>query len=85
MIIGIIGASGAELAAVRAALAKMSHEVIVICEDDVKRSDDVVLSCGHPLANTGEHLLEYVDVPAKDTSFRGGSRGKGGKIKYARR
>ena len=85
MKIGIIGASGVELAAMRIAMEKMNHEVVVICEDDIERSNDAVLFCGHPSANIGENLLEFIDVPTKDTSFRGGSRGKGGKIKYARR
>ena len=87
MKIGIIGASGAELASIRIAMEKANHEVIVICEDDVKKSDAIVLSCGTPLPDIGDCILEYKDDSYDDGTqhWRGGSRGKGGKIKYAGR
>tara|TARA_R110000772_G_scaffold89801_2_gene185845 strand:+ start:330 stop:641 length:312 start_codon:yes stop_codon:yes gene_type:complete len=42
--------------------------------------------CGHPLANIGESVFpQEAIIPTRDNSFRGGSRGKGGKIKYTRK
>jgi len=32
-----------------------------------------------------DYLFGVIDTPDKDYSFRGGSMGKGGKIKYQRR
>ena len=41
--------------------------------------------CGHILENVGLHALNCsADAPYVDNSFRGGSTGKGGKIKYRR-
>ena len=53
---------------------------ILICEDD-----ESILFCGHPELNIGSYPECYrVDIPQRDNTFRGGSRGKGGKIKYKR-
>ena len=82
MKIGIVGASGAEFAAMRIAMEKMNHEVVVICEDDIKES--IPVFCGSPLPDVGV-FPEFISIPTKDNSFRRGSRGKGGKIKYARK
>ena len=60
---------------------------ILICDshNDIIYKRNVY--CGHPLANIGispfpESIVTGLD---RDNSFRGGSRGKGGKIKYARK
>lgn len=53
---------------------------ILICDN--KR----LVVCGHPLANIGiDCFPQEVKIPGRCNAFRGGSRGKGGKIKYARR
>lgn len=87
MIIGVIGGSGAGLAAMTNLMKKMGHEVVVICEDDVKESkDSVIAMCGSPLHNIGiDCFPQKITLPKTNNSYRGGSRGKGGKIKYARR
>ena len=56
-------------------------------DGDILICDDVIeVYCGHPLDNIGVNVVsETVDIPKIDNSFRGGSRGKGGKIKYARK
>ena len=57
---------------------------VIICEDEPTPNQrqlamlDLPMSCLTDVAAT-------VDVPERDTSFRGGSRGKGGKIKYQRK
>jgi hypothetical protein len=52
--------------------------------DDLERKVIVYTFCGHPLANIGLDLYPSIAVPPKDNSFRSGSIGKGGKIKYRR-
>ena len=89
MKIGIIGAGWAELAQMKIAMAKMGHEVIVVSADDVEESKEterkVIAMCGHPLANIGiDCFPSEATFPKIDTSFRGGSIGKGGKVKYRR-
>ena len=87
MKIGIIG-GGNDTLGISLALAEMGHEAIVLCDDDIKESEEtenkIIAMCGHPLANVGidiypEQAKEYID-----NSFRGGSIGKGGKVKYRR-
>lgn len=95
MKIGIIGCSGVEFVEMRAAMARMGHEAIEVSNGDITSSDcealitgESIAMCGHPLANLGIKIptaIEYVCTPKIDTNFRGGSRGKGGKIKYVRR
>ena len=84
MTIGILGASGIGLLALQLAIQKSGHDVVVICEDDVIDSNDIVLRCGGSLPDIGDHLLDIKDMQTNDNSFRGGSRGKSGKIKYQR-
>ena len=64
-----------------------SHGYTVTCENDVKESNHIELFCGSPLPNIGVNLYpdHMLSTPKRDNSFRDGSRGKGGKIKYARR
>ena len=58
---------------------------IIICEDGDIIYDRLAY-CGHPLANIGASVFpQEAIIPTRDNSFRGGSRGKGGKIKYARK
>jgi len=87
MKIGIIG-SDRDVLLVSLALAGLGHEVITLTEDDIEESKEternIIAYCGHPLANVGvdiypEKAKEYID-----NTFRGGSRGKGGKVKYRR-
>tara|TARA_R110000744_G_scaffold326797_1_gene432552 strand:- start:32 stop:331 length:300 start_codon:yes stop_codon:yes gene_type:complete len=70
-----------------------------ICEDSgtecfgyFKGGDDIVLrskilvTCGHPLANIGEAVFaQETSILDRNNSFRCGSRGKGGKVKYMRK
>lgn len=80
MIVGILGASGTEFAEMEKTLNRMGHEALTVCDDAI------VVTCGHPDINIGVALNLFIDtVIDKDNSFRGGSRGKGGKIKYPRR
>ena len=66
------------------------HGVVAVTA--VAMPDDGVVNrkaglCGHPLLNIGATLQECKapDICSDDNhSFRGGSRGKGGKIKYRR-
>jgi len=59
---------------------------VLICDDDIETNSKVMLFAGHPLANIGLNPFPEAVKPHdyKDTSFRGGSVGKGGKIKYRR-
>ena len=89
MKIGILGAGGAELAQMKIVMAKMGHEVIVVSADDVETSKEterkVIAMCGHSLANIGIDCFPSKETAPKiDNSFRGGSIGKGGKVKYKR-
>ena len=59
---------------------------VLIVDDDSENNKMLVVNCGHPLANVGVNLYpEAIEAPERDNSFRGGSRGKGGKIKYRRK
>ena len=90
---GSIGLSGALLATLNG----HKHDVTVIDSvDDVNPDDcdvlicddesEALVFCGHPLGNLGiECFPSEISIPTKDDSFRGGARGKGGKIKYERR
>jgi len=85
MIIGILGASGVEFAEMKATMSRMGHEAVEVSADDVSESKAIAM-CGHPLGNLGlDFFPQEITIPDRDNSFRGGSRGKGGKIKYARR
>ena len=87
MKIGVIGASGTELAQMKAVMAKMGHEVIAVSKDDIDNKDEneLIAYCGHPLLNVGVmNACCDLSTPKIDSSFRGGSIGKGGKVKYRR-
>ena len=59
---------------------------IEIVDIDIFEDDEIVVMCGHPLANVGVEIECYTDKSYDDGTqhWRGGARGKGGKIKYAR-
>ena len=58
----------------------LEDERVLICDDD-----KAIAMCGHPLANIGiDPFPVAVQIPDRCNAFRGGSRGKGGKIKYKR-
>ena len=60
---------------------------VLICDDEHELSTDKgIVYCGHPLLNIGiNHFPESIVTGLeRDNTFRGGSRGKGGKIKYRR-
>ena len=89
MKIGIVGAGGAELAQMKIAMAKMGYEVIVVSDDDIEEPSETerkaIAMCGHPLADIGIYCFPSEATALKiDNSFRGGSIGKGGKVKYKR-
>ena len=89
MKVGIVGAGGAELAQIKIAMAKMRYEVIVVSDDDVEKSKEterkVIAMCGHLFDNIGIDCFPSEVTALKiDNSFRGGSIGKGGKVKYRR-
>ena len=89
MKIGIVGAGGAELAQMKIAMAKMGYEVIVVSDDDIEEPSEterkVIAMCGHLFANIGIDCFPSEATALKiDDSFRGGSIGKGGKVKYRR-
>ena len=101
MVLGAISAGNQMATALALHLASKQVEIVTIESiEDVDPNDGDVLICdshndiiykssgycGHPLANIGESVFpQEVRVPERDNSFRGGSRGKGGKIKYARK
>ena len=97
MVLGSCGSGKQIAAALALSLAAKQTEVIVIDSlDDVEPGDGDVLICddneiifknvycGHPLANIGIDVYPALAIPDIDNTFRGGSRGKGGKIKYRR-
>ncbi len=97
MVLGSCGTGKQVAAALAFSLAAKQTEVIVINSiDDVEPGDGDMLICdkneiifrdvycGHPLGNVGADVYPTVAIPKIDNSFRGGSRGKGGKIKYRR-
>ena len=89
MKVGIIGAGGAGLAQIKRVMAEMGHEVVAVSDDDIEESKEterkVLAMCGHPLANIGVDCFpSEAKAPKIDNSFRGGSIGKGGKVKYRR-
>ena len=52
---------------------------------DIARVIEVLVVCGHPWANIGEAAFaQETSTLDRNNSFRGGSCGKGGKIKWAR-
>ena len=60
---------------------------VLICDDEYElNANKVIAYCGHPSLNIGALPECYTVLPDKqDNAFRGGSRGKGGKIKYTRK
>ena len=66
-------------------ISKPVYTGVVVCDDDFKRTDEM-LFCGHPLINVGIFPKCFsISLANRNNSFRGGSRGKGGKTKYIRK
>lgn len=61
-------------------------EKLLICDDKPTPNQQQLAVLGLPMSClTEKDFAQAVTIPERDNSFRGGSRGKGGKIKYARR
>ena len=97
MVLGSCGSGRQIAAALALSLAAKQTEIVVIDSiDDIEPDDGDILICddneiifknvycGHPLANIGIDVYPTAIIPEVDNTFRGGSRGKGGKIKYRR-
>ena len=53
--------------------------------DDIALKPKILVTCGQALANIGEAVFaQETSILDRNNSFRGGSCGKGGKIKWAR-
>ena len=74
-------------------ISRIKNTNIVICNDDIKYTNRVVICDDEPTPNQRQLAVlglpmscltaaPVCDVPYIDNSFRGGSRGKGGKTKY---
>ena len=100
MVLGASGIGNQMATALSLHLASKQVEIVAIKSiEDVDPNDGDILICdgndiiynrrvycGHPLANIGESVFpQEIRIPERDNSFRGGSRGKGGKIKYTRK
>tara|TARA_R110000737_G_scaffold312797_1_gene322250 strand:+ start:179 stop:490 length:312 start_codon:yes stop_codon:yes gene_type:complete len=100
MVLGASGIGNQMATALSLHLASKQVEIVAIESiEDVDPNDGDILICdgndiicnrrvycGHPLSNIGESLFpQEIRIPERDNSFRGGSRGKGGKIKYTRK
>jgi threonine dehydrogenase-like Zn-dependent dehydrogenase len=80
MKISILGGGSVGLSTALIALLSTHHKVSIV--DSV---DERIVMCGHPLANIViDPFPVAVQIPDRCNAFRGGSRGKGGKIKYKR-
>lgn len=61
-------------------------EKLLIRDDEPTPNQRQLAVLGLPIPRlTAKDFTQAVTIPERDNSFRGGSRGKGGKIKYARR
>ena len=64
-------------------ISRMVYTGVVICDDEPTPNQRQLAVLGLPMSClTASHVC---DVPYVDNSFRGGSRGKGGKTKYIRK
>ena len=99
LILGSCGSGKQIAAALALSLAAKQTEVIAIDSiDDIEPGDGDILICddneiifrdvycGHPMGNIGADIEPCTDDSYDDGKqhWRGGSRGKGGKIKYRR-
>ena len=92
MKIGIIGNGMALKTALLLLLAKTDHDIFIVDSvDDIDPDKQDILICDdmdikYCCPVRIPEFLEScaVDLPYKDNSFRGGSIGKGGKVKYRR-
>ena len=81
----IIGVSGSGLAQIKAIMAKTGHEVVVMSNDEIKESNKTIGPIYFVNLHVDPCVDEHISIQKKDNAFRGGSRGKGGKTKYARK
>ena len=79
MIIGLFGGSNAGLLALKSAIAAIGHEAVILTEDP-EPNEAIEPSVSADLIGIDSNSFRS----HVDNSFRGGSRGKGGKIKYRR-
>lgn len=89
MRIAILGCGSIGLSAALAATLGGKHDIVLVDSvDDVSPSTADILICDDDIAYRAVSEMPLLDccveLPTIDTSFRGGSRGKGGKIKYRR-
>jgi ketopantoate reductase len=93
MKIAILGSGSIGLNAALIVALGSKYEITVIdsvddinpCNTDILICDDDSIKLVQPINVPDIYMACAIDVPCRDNSFRGGSRGKGGKIKYARR
>ena len=93
MKVAILGIDGSIASGLSICLANHGHEVVLITpfepfEEDT--SDDIAYfneneSAEYLFSFKGFEEIKPIHTYKKDDSFRGGSRGKGGKTKYRRR
>tara|TARA_R110001583_G_scaffold109400_1_gene258087 strand:+ start:1835 stop:2077 length:243 start_codon:yes stop_codon:yes gene_type:complete len=77
-----IGVLGGDFKLIQFVIASLGHQAVLVCEDDIIEQDKRLTVCGDPLEN---FPVEYKSKKINaDNSFRAGSIGKGGKIKYRR-
>jgi len=73
-------------AAIKAAIKEVQTDLdIEIVDIDIFKDEEIIIMCGHPLENVGVEIPCYAGEKLyQDNSFRGGARGRKGKIKYRR-
>ena len=64
-------------------ISRMVYTGVVICDDESTPNQRQLAVLGLPMSCLT--AAPVCDVPYIDNSFRGGSRGKGGKTKYIRK
>lgn len=79
-----IGVLGGNFKLISAALASLGYEAVPVCDDDVVKKSKSVVFSGNLLEDIGTEVYPVKPERIIDNSFRGGSMGKGGKIKYRR-
>ena len=90
MKIAIIGLDCSVTVNLSIALANHGHEVVLISPPEENASDNIAYfneneRVEYLFSFKGFEEIKPIHTYKKDDSFRGGSRGKGGKTKYRRR
>lgn len=78
------GVLGGNFKLISAALASLGYEAVLVCDDDMINGSELVAHSGNSLEDIGTEVCPAKPERIIDNSFRGGSIGKGGKIKYRR-